>query len=584
VTGLLVVSLLALGCGTRREFTCLSGPLGQRYVDDPALQLIQREYQRAQELNEAAKARVYESLPRIFPDYSNRADEPLCSRELVTVLERRLEERPFPLNNETLHYLAALGNVRDINTTIHRKATLWVDLATIPDDEVSPYQMEKGKKGRAPNAGYLRRRALAELAHSNLYLNDTRVRQLIHDKMLTSTSAPQQLLLLPQGRHAFDWQPNGKVDANPLTARWLKEAPLTLQSRADAPTFELLLQRLQLLAQEKRYAAKVRPLLKRIVHDDGELPLTQGQTGWSRDLMLIAWQGLWRMKNGKGRGRFARLPHPARDAWKDTNTPLEDTTTLIWPSHQSSKRLKAIDEELLQIEEPRLRCWLYDQRAQWTPRAEARTWFESFLDKEHASNCAILKAVQSEAVPFNKRLAFILKAIETRSTHAPSVLSVVQKNLGWLAQHPRLREVILFESLNEDLGQVSSPGRTMGARIGVMQRSAHQRVLHEAVALTIQNDTKNREVARKIVTQWIELMKETGTPHYKNSYSWALYSALFFDIAEFAPALELEAEALSLIEPGEFANDPDAPPPHRWLERQRELARWVFSQARGGAL
>lgn len=579
--GFALFSGVLAGCSANRN--CLEGALAAEFADRPDLQLVQREFKRGTEASPAVRARIYEALPSLFPDLSNRRDEPACAPQLVETLAAELESRPLRFDNATFHWLDALGSVGDTTDVMPEKARLLLRVAALKPDAMGDYVRLPEERGPTPTATQLRARALAHLALSNLFLNDGRVRRFLLDKALQASDPREEGLLAFTAANVLQGYGEAKY-ARPLLEHWLAQSRRRLSEPPEPATLEVLLSHLNYLgayADRNGLESQVRPLLQGIIAADGQVPLTLGLQGGARDLLVRAAQALDDSLDGPEHQNWLEpdLPFPTRRRVSRVEWALDDSTVIEWTPDVTGRRLRELDGELAQTRDPALQCWLVRQRGAWTPRAQRETWFNAQLGDVRAPTCALTAALALEGIPATTRAKAVAELLEgpglPRQLEVPSARTLV----GWLAlvDHPdwldadgQLQERLVEQALAEDARRLWAPKHDLSSVDLARVRFELQAVLERAVNL-LNLSTAPEARARAVVLgrHWLELAQTGQGAAFNDLYTFQLSTALLLSLASLGPRLGLEQEVEGLLSAAPKQDD-----------KHVRLARIVFERAR----
>jgi hypothetical protein len=578
--GLALLSGVLAGCSANRN--CLEGALATRFADRPDLQLVQREFKRGSEASPAVRARIYEALPSLFPDLSDRRDEPACAPQLVEALAAELGRRPLRFDNATFHWLDALGSVGDTTDVMPEKARLLLRVAALKPDAIGDYQRLPEERGPTPTATQLRARALAHLALSNLFLNDGRVRRFLLDKALQSSDPREEGLLAFAAANVFRGSGEAKY-ARPLLEHWLAQSRRRLSEPPAPATLEVLLSHLNYLgayADRNGLETQVRPLLQGIIAADGEVPLTLGQRGGAQDLLVRAAQALDDSLDGPEHQNWLEpdLPFPARRRVSRVDWALDDSTVVEWTPDVTGQRLRELDQELAQTHDPELRCWLVRQRGAWTPRAQRETWFNAQLGDVRAPTCALTAALALEGIPARTRAKAVAGLLEEPGLPRP-LEAPTRTLVGWLAlvDHPdwldadgQLQERLVEQALAEDARVLWAPKHDMSSIDLARIRFELQAVLERALGLLALSATPEaRTRAAALGRHWLELARASQGAAFNDLYTFQLSTALLLSLASLGPRLGLEQEVEDLLSAVPKKDD-----------KNLRLARFVFERSR----
>ncbi len=560
----LTLCMAALGC---TPCHCLSGSLG-RFAGMAELQLVQREFERAQSSSPSMRARILGALPALFPDLSNQSDAPRCSPELLEVLRDELEELPLPYNDATLYYLKALGAVGDTTDVMPRKAIVLLQLARLPDAQISPYEMTSGERGTPPAKRHIRDLATAELAHSNLYLNDARVREYLVQQALFTQETRVELLVF-DSLSELTWKPPPQTKREALTDKWLTDVQAAIDAPADEMRFELVLRQVRLLgaiADSDGASRRFDAVLSRIIDADGTLPITRGNEAWARDLTIWARDARRDLEDTTRNFLYqTQLPYPARKETDVSGWVFDAPTEMSWPDAELTERIRQLDDEIENAGSPAVQCRLLEQRNEWTPNAERRGWYERLLRDSESSGCGFYLALDSDAVAEATITRLIADAvredpygrsIRTRlagsSSPADAARFVLSTHLHWIRNDPKLRETVFFDALGEQPDYLWSGGNTIDSIDHEKCRLAYQRAIHTAVEQDAVGPLNRQQLAREVVAHWIEMVPILFEHTFSGVYAYDLRTALLYSVAELAPRLGLSKQARPLIEGDDY--------------------------------
>jgi hypothetical protein len=573
VTGGMLALIGAVACAPPRH--CLWGTVSSPYAGREEIQLIQREYARAEDAPGPMRARILEALPDLFPDLSDRADAPLCSVEIVERLAKDLDQRPLAYDDATLHELSALGRVEDTTDVMRRKAGILLRLAQIPDHAVRAYQPSPGEIGSAPSAAFLRHRALAALAGSNLFSNDARVRRFLADQVLRAGDARDDLLLVPSGREVC--RDFSKELGPALVGKWLGDAAVRLKSPADPVAFELLLARVTDLgscATRSRLGGSVRPLLQGIVAAAGQVPAARGIDGGARDLSVRALMAL-RDVDAPSRapwGYDPQLPFPVHHVLPLSALSLDDATSMTWPETLLRRRLEALDREIADAGEDSIRCWAFRQRARWTPARQTGVLFGAWSTDKTLPVCALGAALDLESVTSSRRTRVATAVLReprpllSEDFRLAYAWYAITNHLAWVDESAELRVVMGEQALTEAAADLLRPRHDISSLQEIERRLSYQAALERAVRkLCASPQESERALGRSVVAHWIEIARGAHVSTFNDAYTHEFLEAILYAVAELAPSAGLESEVGDLFD----GNEP-----------YQQLARWLLEHAR----
>ncbi len=566
----------SIGCASNTN--CLSGALAPSYAEREDLQLLQREYERAEQAPPTLRARLLEPLPELFPDLSNRSLAPQCAREFLSVLSRDLEQRPLAFNRASFHQLQALARVADTTDVMPDKARILLGLARVGSDDVLPYAMAEGEQGAPPTLERLRHSAIAVLTGSNLYLNDARVRAFLDGRVLQALDDREQLLLVSQTRLAPWRTDRGQA----LVPFWLADAKQRLQGSPTPVSQDLLLARVTTLGAYATRLGKTEEVLQlydTIIDAEGQLPVTRGSPGAARDLVLRTMLARAHVQDTEPRVSWQdpELPFLASSPATREQLGLEEPTRMQWPRELVQGRLRQLDADFQSSNDKTLRCWLLRQRSEWTPRPQSEAYFHALLGNQ-SDSCAQSVALAMNHVPLGQRVKTVTRALtETRAPWLPAsqawVLRLaVSKQPSWIEQSQELRQALARDALLEHPERLWHAPRTISSLGLMMGRLRYQHILDRTLRqLATSTAQHERALAKELVSHWLRLLHASRSGPLSDLPTFQLRRALFFAVAEFAPKLGLEAEAAALIEQGPVAN-------YEAAHHDRVLARWLFER------
>ena len=582
VRAVVFIGLLSVGLGAcSANRNCLSGKLAPQYAERSDLRLLQREFKRAAAAPPAVRARMYESLPALFPDLSDRVDEPRCAPELVETLADELERRPLSFDNALLHTVDALGSVADTTDVMREKARLLLEVATLDDDAIGSYRRLPEERGPAPVPSQLRVRALAHLALSNLFLNNRPARRFLLDKAIHSSDPREEALLAGSVAEVFQGSPDAEY-AKPLLNHWLERAQVLRNSSAPN-TLEVLLKQINYLgafAQRYGLGDRSRALFDAILAADGRFPASNGIEGGAHDLVARTAQALEDFSDGPEQQNIDPLvPIPTRSVQSPSDWALADSTVIEWSSQVAEQRVRELDRELASENDPGIQCWLSAQRAKWLPRQAQIAWLTALSSDEKAPACALAGALDSESVPalVRARATFtILSTVNLRPARyeRPSNRLVTARwtlahHLSWLDDEPRLRALIVTQALSEQADSLWSAKHLNSELDDSGRRFEFQPALDRALKLLSASPAAEaRSLAQSLGRHWLELAKASRGAPINDLYSFQLAYALTLSLATLGPRLGLEQEVR------EFLNVP----PQEDNSNLR-LARLLFERA-----
>jgi hypothetical protein len=551
-----------------------------------ALELMVRERARAEEAPRALRARLLETLPMLCWSHAPMTASVECVHGVLGELADDLESRPLLFDNATFHEVRAVGRFLDMRDVIKYKARILLDLATIRDEEVTPYQMSEGEVGVPFGRSRLRHLALALLIGSNLYLNDADVHRFFADRLLAQTDDREQLLLVGAARAVFN---DGPRDLQRTIVRaWIADMNGRLRGPPDTQSLGLVLSRWIELAQHAGRldeGAAMRTLVDEVLRARGVFSLTQGIPGAARDLVVLA-----TVASSAPRGRaldqwspdvaFPSLPGFARAAWA-----LEEPTAFVWPDEVVAALVRDVDgaiagltrqplshscysytrswseESCLGRSDPRigLFCRLVAGRAEWTPTPDSLRYFDSLAAEREWLPCALTAGLAMGGVPLDVRVKATLQALGEQGVSAfksdtgVAAGEVLAAHPSWVDRSAVLRAWLSLQGASEKF-VFDSPFGLDGARA----RLKLQPVLDRGVTLgSVSPLPEEQTRARETVARWIEVLRD-GLPEFTGP----LGTELLLSVVALAPRVALEREAARLV--AEVYGRPD-------------VAEWLFA-------
>jgi hypothetical protein len=414
--------------------------------------LMRRERDRATHASPLVRARILEAIPALFPDLSDIFPAPRCDADLEHESAALLEETPLPFNRQTVARIRVSHDSKTLAALFLR------DEKTIGD-----YQLSPEEKGPPPPKSLVRYLALGSLPAYWVMDNVAEGRRFLLERLRTSKDDREQYLLHSAATALFSGALWGHPErfqgdeAPSLLRAWLPDVERRLKGPADRVSLELVLSRLaDLGTYATRFGAarEVRALCEGILAVRGELPLTQGIAGASRDLCEVA-RGAIQDIDAPGKPSVTGASDPLTPR-HDRFNPRKDWLDLEPAGGQVSEadalaRVHDLDTELNGLHYFTPRCYVIQQLGEWLPPGEAARRFDGIIapifeeDRIRISSetvCRMRVALELEGVDEARRVKLVLMLLATPQDKVePRDLSGEERHAfyGWPAEEDPAR-------------------------------------------------------------------------------------------------------------------------------------------------
>ena len=574
----LLVALLLLGvcsCASlRSSLPRLLGYAPQRteYPDiGERIELMCREWARAQKAPPFVRARIEETLSTLPRDGEDLARDPRCAPEIEFAVEETLKQRPLPFSRLLV---ARLRSVSDMS--------LLLDLAELPDDAITPYQLTPEEPGPPPPKRLVRALAVANLPVRRGAAHLDKPRQRAFARLLSSSDdrtllmrheASASRLALPWGQeHA---PPAEEALQRELLRAWLTDLERRLLGPAERPSFELVLLRLGTLfnhGERLELGPEVRALVERILAAKGEFPLTRGIAHAARDLAELA---LW-MRTGLD------VPTGSAYGFADPTSRLERfdprAELAAEPAggqatlEQRRSRLHDLEGELTRLRMYEPRCRVLEKMGDWIPAEDALHHFERLTAPllppsspwSTETVCRLRVALALKGVDEASRAGLLVTLLSTplegfgprdlagepggfyivgnESMRQMSALELAP-HLDWIERHAALRAWLDAQS------RTPIPLEAEPAATWVALQPAFERLL--AFHLSGRPEARP-EVAREILRAWMESVRAAEGARVGHVYTGSVMAARLRALGEWAGRAGLTAEVAAFLQDRQY--------------------------------
>ncbi len=521
-----------LGCGgptvVMRSAPCLDGPVPRvgRPVPDEMFALMHRERTRAAQASPLVRARILESIPRLFPDVSSLLLPPQCHDELEREATAVMEQAPLVLDR------LLIARIR----TVHDAPPL-IALALRDEATISPYRLGPDEPGPPPPKSFLRYRALANIPASWITYNRPVGRGLLLDRLRASTDATELLLLhgattaLLEQALGGDSERDASKEGRALLGQMIVELGKRLQGPPDRAALELALLHVADLGHvgvRLGHEQAARAVVKTVLDARGDLPLTRGVPGAVRDLAEVARRALFHLDTPQQGMGYEGLPPPRRERFDPRADWLDREPAGGRPSDADrAARVRDLDEELAGLKYNRPRCHVIEQLGEWLSDADAAARFEGLIAPSFQGDrvvwnteslCRLRVALSLAGVSEDKRAALALRMLRTPvpprgardhslDEHGPAIahsadedsvrqiaVAALKRQPDWMGRYGEIRSW-LEEKAKEPIPRDADPAQTWSELGPVFER---------LVAFHLGGGPEARpEIARAILSAWI---------------------------------------------------------------------------------
>jgi hypothetical protein len=540
--------------------------------------LLRRERERAAAASPLVRARIHESLPKLFPDVSDQWPDPACHDELERegLAEIDSSHNPLVFSRELVAHIR----------TIHDAPPL-VRLFTLPDSAITDYQPGPDEPGPIPTKSFLRYRALANIPAGWIAMNRVDGRKLLVERLTHSTDPIELLLIHDVAIAVFDQSLFGHTDhavgreGPDLLRAWITDLPGRFDhaptgSYEQRATIELVLYRLLsigTLAVRYQLESPTRALIARVLEAKGTFPLTQNIPGAPRDVAEVARLALVALESKENNVSPRELPPPRRARFDPRTDWLDQEPANGQPAEAERRaRVEQLESDLSALHYNATKCYVLSQLGRWLSPTEMTLRFDAIvtpaMDLDRGRNdttslCRLRTALAFEGTPEGRRATLLEKLLETpKQEHrdysgdevGPAIAyptddwavrkvgaHALSAHLDWIATHSELRNWLEREALlpiptDADLGNIS-----------VILSPAFERLLE--FHLASKDPHANPAVATAILRSWVGAVRTArALPPASHIYRYRVTEERTRALGEYGARAGLKKEVGALFD------------------------------------